>query len=147
MFVCIDCTLYIHTHVLMNLHLYTYLYDWYCTMAAEGEWKWDWSVTQGCGRPEVGVASSPTCIRNLPLSLVLRRTGVGGKSVFELKPDLERECSPFFYHYTKIDHTKVRQLYRCSQSTCGCYWLLDNYCYRPLKLAGREWRNSVVYKE
>ena len=36
-----------------------------------------------------------------------RRTGVGGKSVFELKPECEKECSPFFYHYTRMDHSKV----------------------------------------
>ena len=46
-----------------------------------------------------------------------RRTGVGGKSVFELKTELEKECSPFFYHYTKIDHTKVSFTTQ-SQGTC-----------------------------
>ena len=41
------------------------------------------------------------------ISLHHRRTGVGGKSVFELKSEHEKECSPFFYHYTRMDHSKV----------------------------------------
>ena len=27
--------------------------------------------------------------------------------MYELKPEFEEECSPFFYHYTKPDHSKV----------------------------------------
>ena len=27
--------------------------------------------------------------------------------MFELKPECEKECSPFFYHYTRMDHSKA----------------------------------------
>ena len=37
-----------------------------------------------------------------------RRRGAGvGKSVFELKKEFEKEFNPFFYHYTRVDHSKV----------------------------------------
>ena len=34
--------------------------------------------------------------------------GTGSKYMFELKPEFEDEYSPFFYHYSKSDHSKVR---------------------------------------
>ena len=36
-----------------------------------------------------------------------RRAAGGGKSVFELKKEYEKEYSPFFYHYNRMDHSKV----------------------------------------
>ena len=42
------------------------------------------------------------------LCLASRRSGPGGgKSVFELKKDYEEEYNPFFYHYSRVDHSKV----------------------------------------
>lgn len=37
-----------------------------------------------------------------------RHHGSSGKYVYELKSEYEERCCPFFYHYTKPDHSKVR---------------------------------------
>ena len=29
------------------------------------------------------------------------------RMVFELKEEYQKECSPFFYHYREMDHSKV----------------------------------------
>ena len=42
------------------------------------------------------------------LSYFRRHHGSSAKAVFELKPEYESECTPFYYHYTKPDHSKVK---------------------------------------
>jgi len=37
----------------------------------------------------------------------LKRGHSAGKSVFELKPSCEKEYNPFFFHYNRMDHSKV----------------------------------------
>lgn len=36
-----------------------------------------------------------------------RKPGVTGRGLYELKPEYLKEYNPFFYHYTRIDQSKV----------------------------------------
>ena len=36
-----------------------------------------------------------------------RKPGVTGRGLYELKPEYFKEYNPFFYHYTRIDQSKV----------------------------------------
>lgn len=41
------------------------------------------------------------------LLLLCRKPGVTGRGLYELKPDCLKEYNPFFYHYTRVEQSKV----------------------------------------
>ena len=51
-------------------------------------------------------------------NIIPRRAAGGGKSVFELKSEYEKEYNPFFYHYTRMDHSKVSEWTIIGHLTC-----------------------------
>ena len=67
---------------------------------SSGTWVWSSGPNQR-GHNEIDIDEQLKTIAKHSL-------GTGSKYMFELKPEFEEEYSPFFYHYSKSDHSKVR---------------------------------------
>lgn len=52
-----------------------------------------------------------------------RHHGSSGKYVYELKSEYEELCCPFFYHYTRPDHSKVGTGLDTSVHVMSCTYL------------------------
>ena len=49
-----------------------------------------------------------------------RKPGVTGRGLYDLKPEFMKEYNPFFYHYTRIEQSKVK--YACAPSGGNMMW-------------------------